>query len=431
MKMLFKLLCICLFMVPLQLCFANVIVVDINNTGDFDTIQTAIDNSVSGDTVLVLPGTYFENINYNGKNVCVMSSAGPDSTIIDGSQPQDSIYQSVVTFFSGEDSTSILSGFTITGGTGWLFVTGSSLSANEGGGIYCCSSSPIIEKNIIRDNIATFGGGISIVLSSSPIIRLNLIWRNKSQGIRDDWDIGASGISVAVGAKPIIINNTIVYNEGLGGVSAISQVEMTLINNIIANNVGCGIHCIWDCETKLLYNNVWNNIPNNFGYFQDDIFIESCISLDPLFVDANNGDFRLRRGSPCISAGDPSYPLDSDGTIADMGALPSLHYPSAANETRENPTLTSYKLYQNYPNPFNPETTIEYQVPQQSQVKIVVINMLGQKIKTLVDQNHQPGIFQIKWNGRNELGKSVPSGIYFYSLISSGSTQIRKMSLLK
>lgn len=90
-----------------------------------------------------------------------------------------------------------------------------------------------------------------------------------------------------------------------------------------------------------------------------------------------------------------------------------------------------FQLKQNYPNPFNPETTIEYQVPQKSRIKIEIFNLLGQKIKTLVDQSHQPGIFKLKWNGTNEFGKPVPSGIYFYSLISSGSTQIRKMSLLK
>ena len=73
MKVPFKILYIFLCVIPLQLGFANVIVVDIDGTGDFDTIQAAIDISVSGDTVLVLPGTYFENINFDGKNIVVGS----------------------------------------------------------------------------------------------------------------------------------------------------------------------------------------------------------------------------------------------------------------------------------------------------------------------------------------------------------------------
>ncbi len=163
MKVLYKIMGFCLCIIPMQLCFANVIVVDINGTGDFTTIQAAIDNAVHGDTVLVLPGAYLENINYNGKNICVMSSAGPNSTIIDGSQPQDSTYGSVVTFVSGEDSTAILSGFTIISGIGTFWEGFGGFTAKIGGGIICdMSSSPIIENNIVRDNIADMGAGIDI-----------------------------------------------------------------------------------------------------------------------------------------------------------------------------------------------------------------------------------------------------------------------------
>ena len=88
MKVLYKILVLCLCFMPMQLCFAKEIVVDINGTGNFTSIQEAIDNAVHGDTLLVLPGTYFENINYNGKNICVISKFGPDTTIIDGSQPR-------------------------------------------------------------------------------------------------------------------------------------------------------------------------------------------------------------------------------------------------------------------------------------------------------------------------------------------------------
>lgn len=146
------------FMVLLssQIVFGNVLMVDINGSGDFVTIQAAIDASVNGDTVLVQPGTYFENINYNGKNICVISSAGADSTIIDGSQPQNFKYRSVVTFVSGEDRTTLFSGFTITGGTGMRVLGGGSIPSRVGGGIICDGgSSPIIEYNIIRDNTAS------------------------------------------------------------------------------------------------------------------------------------------------------------------------------------------------------------------------------------------------------------------------------------
>ncbi|MGP8321838.1 MAG: right-handed parallel beta-helix repeat-containing protein [Methanosarcinaceae archaeon] len=323
MKTLLIILSLCLC-VPLQFCFANVIVVDINGNGDFDTIQAAIDISVSGDTVLVLAGTYFENINYQGKNICVMSSAGADSTTIDGSQPLDFTYRSVVTFISGEDSTAILSGFTITGGTGMYFVDGAYVE-RIGGGIICdMGSSPVIENNIIRDNTAACGGGLEIANSSNPIIRYNIIWQNMGSKYDATWVNAGGGIDVALNAKPIILNNTIVDNEcldGGGGVGVIFSGKPFLYNNIIVNNDGGGISAI-SGQAQAFYNDVWNNTPSDYV----NVTNVGGISADPLFVNSDNGDFRLQPGSPCIDAGDPALPLDLDGTITDQGAFPFYHF---------------------------------------------------------------------------------------------------------
>ncbi|HES59080.1 MAG TPA: T9SS type A sorting domain-containing protein, partial [Caldithrix sp.] len=90
-----------------------------------------------------------------------------------------------------------------------------------------------------------------------------------------------------------------------------------------------------------------------------------------------------------------------------------------------------YALQQNYPNPFNPETTISFNIPIAGKVKLVVYNILGQKIKTLINTDINAGKHLFKWNGVNENGVKVPSGVYFYKIDAGKFTDIKKMVLVK
>lgn len=90
-----------------------------------------------------------------------------------------------------------------------------------------------------------------------------------------------------------------------------------------------------------------------------------------------------------------------------------------------------FSLSQNYPNPFNPTTTISYALPQNAQVKLSVYNILGQKVRTLVDEYQSAGYKQVTWNGQNDQGSEVSSGIYFYKIQADSYTKTAKMSMLK
>lgn len=92
---------------------------------------------------------------------------------------------------------------------------------------------------------------------------------------------------------------------------------------------------------------------------------------------------------------------------------------------------TSYTLEQNYPNPFNPETKIDFALVEQGRMKVVVYNVLGGKVRTLIDQVMEPGYHSVHWDGRNQNGEMVQSGIYFYKMTTPGFTQIRKMLLIR
>ncbi len=90
-----------------------------------------------------------------------------------------------------------------------------------------------------------------------------------------------------------------------------------------------------------------------------------------------------------------------------------------------------YSLHENYPNPFNPSTTISYSLKENKHTQLVIYNALGQKIRTLVHEPQTAGIHAIQWNGQNENGEQVSSGIYFYRLTAGSFIQTRRMMLIE
>ncbi len=90
-----------------------------------------------------------------------------------------------------------------------------------------------------------------------------------------------------------------------------------------------------------------------------------------------------------------------------------------------------YMLSQNYPNPFNLSTNIMYRIPEKSHVTITVFNLLGQKVKTLVDETKSAGEYRVRWDGNDEYGQEVSTGIYFYRIKAGDYAESRKMLLLK
>jgi hypothetical protein len=91
----------------------------------------------------------------------------------------------------------------------------------------------------------------------------------------------------------------------------------------------------------------------------------------------------------------------------------------------------AYELGNAYPNPFNPATTIAYAIPVSNHVSLKVINLLGQTVRTLVDRHTTAGTYKVVWDGRDEAGRTVPSGIYFYRMESSHFRQVKKVMLVK
>ena len=139
-------------------------------------------------------------------------------------------------------------------------------------------------------------------------------------------------------------------------------------------------------------------------------------------------DLSYSNSSEAYTAGDDGFP------IGDLNWFPDKknEWITAIGDEEGEPLAREFTLMQNYPNPFNPTTTIAYNLANKTQVQLIIYNVLGQKIKTLVNNKQTAGNHTVVWNGKNEAGVSVPSGVYFYRLeTKSGAQQVRKMMLLK
>jgi len=95
------------------------------------------------------------------------------------------------------------------------------------------------------------------------------------------------------------------------------------------------------------------------------------------------------------------------------------------------PKNLKFDLAQNYPNPFNPSTTIRYEVAKTVHVRLKIYDVAGRLVRTLVDDKRKPDRYKAVWNGRNERGLNVATGVYFYRLEAGSYVKTRKMMLLK
>ena len=378
---------------------------------DQPTIQAGIDAAVPGDIVLVADGTYTgpgnRDIDFGGKNIVLKSENGSEATIIDCEGSSSDPHRGF-TFHGGEDSSAVVDGFTIQGGYAPLSTP--AFFPSYGGGIYCLGSNPTIKNNIIRGNSATHGGGIACTISR-PTITNNIISSNAGSGIYCET------------SSPSIYGNTITLNTTLysfGGIYCYNSNPQISHNIVTFNDVS--IVCVRS-NPNLICCDVYGNERGDWvGCIADQAGINGNFSLDPLFCDAASGDFSLRDHSPCAP--------DNNSCGELIGAL---DIGCVATDIVDNDDLlpNEFSLSQNYPNPFNPKTIIEFSLPQKSNVKLTVYNVLGQRMNVLVDKVLSAGKYTVTWDGTDYNGLSVASGIYFYRLETDGFLTSRKMVLLK
>ena len=472
--------------------YANILNVP---TDKYPTIQAGIDSALVGDTVLVQPGTYLENVGFEGKNIVLASlflTTGDTSyisqTIIDGDRNG-----TVVEFTSGEDSTARLIGFFITNGY-----------HHPGGGIYIRNSDPIVKNCILMDNIAEssngIGGGIYIENSTSKLYKTKII-NNSAIGV--DMNNGWGGGVGCYNADIEIINCRISgnYTTSISGGIGVVDSDIKIIGCEISNNsvevTGAGLY-FQDCNPILVNNTITHNSSNSAGsgffYLRSDPKVINTIiwynktssgfqniggstgvvdmtysniqggyegtgniDSDPLFADTTNSNFRLTSDSPCIDTGTPDttglylshWDLDDnyriwDGDlngseIIDMGAYEYGSTPVVSINQNLFMKHMNFQLHQNFPNPFNPTTAIGYQLSADSDVELVRaydhtpihVNL---SIYNLIGQKVATLVSEKQAAGSYQVqwdAGGFSSGVYYYRIDAGEFQDVKKMILLR
>lgn len=429
---------------------------------DQPTIQAGIDAAANNDTVLVAQGEYFENINFNGKNIVVCSNFALtedlldiSATIINGSNPVYADTGSCVLIVSAEDSTAVLQGFTITGGTGTRWEDEHNLNHwyTEGGGILIQYASPTIKNNIITENEATnkpagttsAGGGAIRCGDGNPHIFNNIISNNQ----------GRYGGGIVLNFSGAVIKNNIIKGNsggedyGGGGLWFLSNGVMPLIleNNTIVNNVsatsGGGLR-LWSSAATITNNIFWGNAANaapqiqgstgtvTFCCVEGSFNGEGNIDTDPLFQD---NTYILMDNSPCIDAGSPEevyydpedpgnpgfalYPAKGElhGDMGAFGGPECMSLPVMTTGVSNNTWNSDEFDVSLFPNPACDFVTLDIQNLENMDSMIYVYNRLGILVKSISLDQIQSQFY---------VG-DLPNGYYIIEIKSIRSTEKQKL----
>jgi hypothetical protein len=274
-----------------------------------------------------------------------------------------------------------------------------------------------------------------ITLSGDQFMRANVAPWNSPDGVINAQDLAVLQYMILTGTDPSGITLNKIYMSEDNKLHKVNNYDAEVTFHVTA--AGVAVRVTSDYRVKGMQFDVMGmaNAPTSVqstlgvGYYN-----ENTERLRILVYDSNGAS--LDPGTNLIAnipvRVDDYTKLSVDrvvlGTDNNM-KLSNLKINITNQEAPEVPA--TYSLKQNYPNPFNPTTDIQFSVPQSGDVKIAVYNVLGQEVRTLFAGVAERGTRIVRWDGRNNAGNLMPSGMYIYKMTAGSFSEARKMMLLK
>jgi hypothetical protein len=400
---------------------------------DHATVAAALAAAVPGDSVLVAPGTFAPSTNSE-----VFPLTVPDGVSLLGSGIQSSILDAegtgrVVQLFGS--GAARVSGFTLRGGV-----------ADRGGGIHITDGTHSIDSLMVTDCGAQIrGSAINVQGSAAPSVHHNIFWECYDTDLEDQGDphvaqwsgtasgeflnnlVGrgdSNGLFILESAFPVVRHN-IFFDNGIDGVRGRGICFFGGATTVIAHNL------FWENSISALVMDDPNGDPVNVtastanAMYTDD-FIYGNLDADPELNDPDAFDFSLQPTSAAIDAGEPGYGTDPDGTLVDLGPI---YHPSAIVAAPTAPRRVA--LGPASPNPFNPATVLELRMAAPGFATVTVHDARGRRLRTLFSGHLPEGTHPVRFDGTDDRGASLASGVYFALLRSGGETDRTALVLVR
>ena len=398
-----------------------------DGSGDAPTIQAALDQSCEGDSILLACGTYLEGEIDMRSGIVVRGETGhPDCAIVHAP-----FGGSVFVCDGHVDATGKLEALTITGGSE--------------GGVYCTGGSPTITDCIITGNEGNHGAGVICLNRSDPDLLRCEITYNTATGTSSGAAVYGAEDSEPTLTECIIAHNTAASGAAVYGAPASFSAVFTINRCTIADNTtstrssalyteadvlmgnsiiaftsgGAAVKCGTAGEATLTCCDLYGNDGGDWAYCVEGQAGHGNVSLDPLFcLEANPEDpYSLDYDSPCTASYNP--------TCGQIGARGVGCGSGDAGEPDRLPAV--FNLYQGGPMPFRSVTTLRCDLPQRSPVQIRVYDAAGRLVRDLFSSDATgPGRMGLVWDGSDDRGLAVPSGVYYCRMVA-GSHDFRRV----